>query len=117
MVRTRETTLSERTSIEVLRNEGFTYKYVSEPLKIPLTTCKDVFCRKFKTSSHLSRPRVGRPKALSERDALPKHECGIVCRKSVDTSKYLEEGKRALFLDFLCMHFHMHTLHFNNILI
>ena len=68
MVKSRETTLSERTSVEVLRNEGFTYKYISEKLNIPLTTCKDVCRRKLKYSSHLNRPRTGRPKALSERD-------------------------------------------------
>jgi transposase len=98
MVKTRETTLSERTSIEVLRNEGFTYKYVSETLKIPLTTCKDVFRRKLKTSSHLSRPRVGRPKALSERD-VRQIKKQAVFQKNFSTDTLAEMMKKTKIAD------------------
>ena len=98
MVKSRETTLSERTSVEVLRNEGFTYKYISEKLNIPLTTCKDVCRRKLKYSSHLNRPRTGRPKALSERDVRQiKKEAAS--QKNFSTDKLAEMMKKTKIAD------------------
>ena len=64
----RETTLETRTSIQILVEEGYTQKAIAERLGVTQGTISKAIKRFQTTGSHHSKPRSGRPEALSSRD-------------------------------------------------